>query len=114
MWSVVAARLPEASIGIFTRDYRIQEEDCDVLITVVECLELLLLNAGWGSRLKYVILDEVHCIGTTTEESSPSWERVICMLHCPFIALSATVGNPNEFHGWLQEIRNCNLDMIGK
>lgn len=54
----------------------------------------------WVSRLKYVVLDEIHCIGEGDEEGR-AWERLVQLMPCPFIALSATVGNPDSFHGWL-------------
>lgn len=54
----------------------------------------------WVSRIKYVVLDEIHCIGEGDEEAR-AWERLIQLIRCPFIALSATVGNPGSFHQWL-------------
>lgn len=57
-------------------------------------------HRDWVSRLRYVILDEIHCIGEGDEEGR-AWERLVQLMPCPFIALSATVGNPESFHHWL-------------
>jgi superfamily II RNA helicase len=41
--------------GVFTRDFRKNEKDCQILVTVPECLELLLLSMddpGWQRRIK--------------------------------------------------------------
>lgn len=66
-------------------------------------LEMLLMSPGsrdWVSRMRYVILDEIHCIGEGDEEGR-AWERLVQLMPCPFLALSATVGNPESFHHWL-------------
>lgn len=54
----------------------------------------------WVTRMRYVILDEIHCIGEGDEEGR-AWERLVQLIPCPFLALSATVGNPESFHHWL-------------
>ncbi|CDJ41656.1 DEAD/DEAH box helicase, putative [Eimeria tenella] len=76
-----------------------------VFVTVPHFLELLLLSGhpshrAFCSNLKYVILDEVHIISEELE--GPKVERIIQMLPCPFLAMSATVGNPDSFVGWLR------------
>ncbi|EGG17780.1 hypothetical protein DFA_08780 [Cavenderia fasciculata] len=91
--------------GIFTRDYRIDEQKCQILITVPQCLELLLLsvsNSNYLSKIKYIIFDEVHQIANGTEGAI--WESLLLLNPGPFVALSATVGNTGEFKDWLQEI----------
>ena len=57
-------------------------------------LELLLLSGEekhreFCSNIKYVVLDEVHCIGDV--EEGPRIERIFQLLPCPFLAMSATV-----------------------
>jgi ERCC4-related helicase len=92
--------------GVFTRDYRQNVKTCQILITVPECLEILLLsetNAEWIPKIKYVIFDEVHCIGMNEASGSGiTWEHCITAIMCPFLALSATVENPDMLHNWLQ------------
>lgn len=93
--------------GIFTRDYRHNYLTCRILITVPQCLEILLLSPpqrDWVARLKYLILDEVHSIGE--RDTGTTWEHLLLMAPCPFVALSATVGNPELFHAWLVQARS--------
>jgi hypothetical protein len=77
-----------------------------ILVLEPSCLEELLLSSdpdvlAWREQLVYVIFDEVHCLST-----NPVWERVLAMVSCPFIALSATIGNPQHFLSWLQTVQN--------
>lgn len=90
--------------AIHTRDYRINNPTgCQVLVTVPHVLQIMLLapsNANsWSSRVKRIIFDEVHSIGQA--EDGVVWEQLLLLSPCPIIALSATVGNPNEFSDWL-------------
>eukprot|EP00915_Cephaloidophora_sp_WS-2016_P004764 GHVH01006360.1.p1 GENE.GHVH01006360.1~~GHVH01006360.1.p1 ORF type:complete len:1893 (+),score=317.06 GHVH01006360.1:103-5781(+) len=80
---------------------------CQLLVTVPECMELILTCSGkdqraWINRLKYVIYDEIHCISDTEESRGKIYERLLMLTPCPFIALSATIGNTEEFHRWLK------------
>lgn len=96
-------------VGIQTSQYEQSVENCQVLVTVPQCLEELLLDPKWNSKkIAYCILDEIHCIqefGTgeqsLDEGGSIVWEHVINLLPCPFLALSATIGNPECFRNWL-------------
>ncbi|KAK5171107.1 uncharacterized protein LTR77_004251 [Saxophila tyrrhenica] len=90
--------------AIHTRDYRINNPTgCQVLVTVPHVLQIMLLaptNASsWSSRVKRIIFDEVHSIGQA--EDGVVWEQLLLLAPCPIIALSATVGNPDEFSDWL-------------
>ncbi|KAL4912359.1 DEAD/DEAH box helicase [Aspergillus aurantiobrunneus] len=104
--------------AIHTRDYRINNPTgCQVLITVPHILQIMLLapsNArAWSPRIKRIIFDEVHCIGQA--EDGVIWEQLLLLAPCPIIALSATVGNPDEFKQWLamaQEANGLELTMI--
>jgi len=96
-----------SSFGIFTDAYRHRALTCRILVTVPECLETLLLspeNATWAQRIRYIILDEVHCISSS--EEGRLWERVLLLANAPFLALSATVGEPEYFVEWLQTIKD--------
>ncbi|CAH3109024.1 unnamed protein product [Pocillopora meandrina] len=89
--------------GIFTRDYRHDTLNSQILVTVPQCLEILFLSPHrqhWTKNVKYVIFDEVHCIGSET--GAEVWEHLLLMIRCPFLALSATIGNPEDLRRWLQ------------
>ncbi|OKL57447.1 hypothetical protein UA08_07159 [Talaromyces atroroseus] len=107
---------PENSISksvwaIHTRDHRINNPlTCQILITVPHILQIMLLapsNAKtWTPRLKRIIFDEIHCIGQA--DDGVVWEQLLLLSPCPIIALSATVGNPEEFNSWLQRAQGTN------
>ncbi|XP_078360874.1 putative ATP-dependent RNA helicase DDX60 isoform X2 [Oculina patagonica] len=98
-------QLPEgrAVYGVFTRDYRFNTLNSQILVTVPQCLEILFLSPrrqDWAKNVKYVIFDEVHCLGQ--EIGAEVWEHLLLLIRCPFLALSATIGNPRDLMGWLQ------------
>ena len=85
--------------GIHTRDYRINNSTgCQILVTVPHILQIMLMSPSnansWSKRVKWVIFDEVHCIGQA--EDGLIWEQLLLMAPCPIIALSATIGNPED------------------
>ncbi|XP_006864613.1 PREDICTED: probable ATP-dependent RNA helicase DDX60-like [Chrysochloris asiatica] len=91
-----------AVCGVFTRDYRHDTFNCRILVTVPQCLEILLLSPhqqNWVKRIRYVIFDEVHCLGGET--GAEVWEHLLVMIRCPFLALSATISNPEDLTEWL-------------
>lgn len=102
--------------AIHTRDYRINNPTgCQVLVTVPHVLQIMLLapsNANsWSSRVRRIIFDEVHSIGQA--EDGVVWEQLLLMAPCPIIALSATVGNPDEFSSWLTDTQKAiGIDLV--
>jgi superfamily II DNA or RNA helicase len=91
--------------GMYTRDYRVHPLNCQVLVTVPAILEALLLSpvhsdeGAWASRIRYVIMDEVHCVGDL--DGGQHWENLVSLVRAPILALSATIGNPAELHRWM-------------
>ncbi|KAI1820932.1 hypothetical protein F4861DRAFT_32189 [Xylaria intraflava] len=107
--------------AIHTRDYRVNNPTgCQILVTVPHVLQIMLLspshatgNNAWSKRVKRIIFDEVHCIGQ--DDDGIIWEQLLLMAPCPIIALSATVGNPDEFSEWLrtsQVSKGFNFKMV--
>ncbi|KZM19932.1 RNA helicase [Ascochyta rabiei] len=96
--------------GIHTRDTRVNNPTgCQILVTVPHILQIMLLaptNArSWSERVKWIIFDEVHCIGQA--EDGLIWEQLLLMAPCPIIALSATVGNAEAFSDWLSSTQKA-------
>uniref|UniRef100_A0A7S1KNE6 RNA helicase n=1 Tax=Percolomonas cosmopolitus TaxID=63605 RepID=A0A7S1KNE6_9EUKA len=88
-------------VGVSTGDQKIHETTCQVLVTTPGSLEGLMMDptkTEWKRRLRYVILDEIH---TINEQGGEVWEHLLLMLNCPFLALSATLGDPQKFVNWL-------------
>ncbi|XP_060027598.1 probable ATP-dependent RNA helicase DDX60 [Erinaceus europaeus] len=108
VFNLFTKELPKGEVvcGVFTRDYRHDTLNCQILVTVPQCLEILLLgphNQKWVKRMRYVIFDEVHCLGG--EIGAEVWEHLLVMIRCPFLALSATISNPDHLTEWLVLIK---------
>lgn len=61
-----------------------------ILVTVPECLDILLLSPtkvgqAWARRLEWIIFDEVHTINHP--EEGPVWERILQVRWCVLIRL---------------------------
>jgi hypothetical protein len=100
-------------LGMFTSTDRINVTTAQVLVTIPQCLEIMMFshtkeNIEWRERLKYVILDEIHCMNS---DSGDLWEHILLMIKCPFLALSATIGNPVEFTDWLRTNKQ-NVELV--
>ncbi|CAF3855394.1 unnamed protein product, partial [Rotaria sp. Silwood1] len=102
------------SVGIFTRDFRSNVDNCRVLCTVPHCLQILLLSPiaehqNLCNKIKYVIFDEVHSMSNDNV-----WETCMMFLDSPMIGLSATVNNGQEIQRWLKtiELRRYELKQV--
>ncbi|WBW74660.1 DEAD/DEAH box helicase, DDL60 and DDL60L-like protein, implicated in mRNA degradation [Schizosaccharomyces osmophilus] len=101
--------------SVYTRDYRINNPtNCQVLITVPHVLQSMLLQPAlanaWCPKIKRIIFDEIHCIGQM--EDGMVEEQLLLLAPCPIVALSATVGNPEEFHTWLSALQRAHANPI--
>uniref|UniRef100_A0A8C0B3S0 DExD/H-box helicase 60 n=1 Tax=Buteo japonicus TaxID=224669 RepID=A0A8C0B3S0_9AVES len=99
IYSRFTKKLPDGLVvcGVFTQDYRNDVMNSQILVTVPQCLEILMLSPRcqkWTKRIQYVIFDEVHCLGG--EIGAEVWEHLLVTIRCPFLALSATVSNPGH------------------
>uniref|UniRef100_A0A8B9GNU6 DExD/H-box helicase 60 n=1 Tax=Amazona collaria TaxID=241587 RepID=A0A8B9GNU6_9PSIT len=108
IYSRFTKKLPDGLVlcGVFTRDYRHDIVNSQILVTVPQCLEILMLSPRcqkWAKRIQYVIFDEVHCLGG--EIGAEVWEHLLVTIRCPFLALSATVSNPEHLTAWLQSVK---------
>ncbi|QSZ32856.1 hypothetical protein DSL72_002436 [Monilinia vaccinii-corymbosi] len=107
-------KFPQAGKGVWaihTRDYRVNNSTgCQILVTVPHILQIMLLSPtnakSWAPRVKRIIFDEIHSIGQS--EDGVVWEQLLLLAPCPIIALSATVGNPEQFADWLGETQKAN------
>ena len=89
------------TIGVLTQDEREHVDNCQILVMEPSCAETLLLagrHSALFPRIRFVIFDEVHNI---VGKDGCVWEHLLTFIAAPFVALSATVGNPKEFGEWL-------------
>jgi ATP-dependent RNA helicase HelY len=104
-YSELVARYGEAKVGLLTGDTSINSE-ADIVIMTTEVLRnMIYANSQTISRLKYVVLDEVHYLADKFRGAV--WEEIL--IHLPdsvqVVSLSATVSNAEEFGEWLQTVR---------
>lgn len=84
-------------------------QEYDLIITTSEKFDSLIRHkAAWLSEVKIVVIDEIHLLNDA--ERGPTLEILITLLRqllkdIQIIALSATIGNPEELAEWL----NANL-----
>lgn len=57
---------------------------------------------GGFDHFDWVIYDEVHSLDG---EEGAALQRIIRSLNCPFLALSATIGNADELRQWFAQVR---------
>ncbi len=96
--------------AIHTRDYRVNNSTgCQILVTVPHILQIMLLSPSnakaWAPRVRRIIFDEIHSIGQA--DDGVVWEQLLLLAPCPIIALSATVGNPDQFNDWLKDTQKA-------
>lgn len=99
---------PEFRIAISTGDLDTDDRYLsmyDLIITTSEKLDSLLRHkAEWLKQVKLLIIDEVHLLNDIGR--GPTLEFVITLMRhlikdLQLIALSATIGNPEELASWL-------------
>jgi len=75
-----------------------------IILTSEKLDSLIRHKASWLSEVKTVIIDEIHLLNDPTR--GPTLEIIITLLKSlikpQIIALSATIGNPNELAQWLE------------
>ncbi|CAO1624676.1 unnamed protein product [Sympodiomycopsis kandeliae] len=80
---------------------------CQVLVAAPQVLHKMCLQpdiaGSWLPRVKTVIMDEIHSL--TDIELGAVWQQLLALVPAPIIALSATIGNVEEFGRWLGEVR---------
>ncbi|ETN83090.1 DEAD/DEAH box helicase [Necator americanus] len=99
--------------GTLNPEHALNPLACQVLVTVPESLEALMLSTNpkvqeFVSHIKYVVFDEVHSIGASPE--AHIWEHLLLLIQCPFLALSATIGNAAKLHAWLDNAEQSKTD----
>ncbi|EYC27342.1 hypothetical protein Y032_0009g662 [Ancylostoma ceylanicum] len=99
--------------GTLNPEHALNPLQCQVLVTVPESLEALMLSTNpkvqeFVSHIKYVVFDEVHSIGASPE--AHIWEHLLLLIQCPFLALSATIGNAAKLHAWLDNAEQSKTD----
>lgn len=99
--------------GSYLPEYNKHPFSCQVLVTIPSVLEAILLSPEhieFVKNIRYVILDEVHCISAL--DTGKYWERIIALNTSPVVALSATIGNPDDLHQKIQQSQKVKTHLI--
>jgi len=101
-------RLPGVRVTVATGDYDRRDDLLgrnDIIVVTSEKADSLLRNgAGWMEELTVVVADEIHLLNSP--DRGPTLEVTLARLrqlnpNAQFLALSATIGNPEEIATWL-------------
>ena len=96
------------SVGVSTGDYDSADSflsEKDLIIVTAEKMDSLIRHrASWIKNIGTIVIDEAHLINDASR--GPTVEILITMLRTllkdyQIIALSATIGNPQELSSWL-------------
>jgi helicase len=94
-------------VGISTGDFESRDEwlsHRDIIIATSEKVDSLLRNrAAWMEDISMVVADEIHLIDSPSR--GPTLEVILAKLKntgVQILALSATIGNPEELAEWLE------------
>ena len=87
-------------------DYVINDPlKCQLLVTVTTSFESMLSEnrPEWQKKIKYIIIDEIQTINDS--DLGYSIDKIIHMINCPILVLSATIGNLDPFYDWISAIQ---------
>jgi ATP-dependent RNA helicase HelY len=101
-------------VGILTGD-RKENPDAPLLVGTTEIYRNQLfdgLRSGSQVLTDLVVLDEVHFLAD--EERGHVWEEAIILSppRVRLLLLSATIGNAQEFAGWIEEVRGVRCGVV--
>lgn len=98
------ASLGAERVGILTGDVVVNSEAPVLMMTTEIYRNMALTDPERAADIHYLIFDEIHFIDT---DRGVAWEESIIFApkHVKFLGLSATIGNLEQFTGWLSEVR---------
>ena len=102
----------EEKVGIMTGDVTING-DAPLLVMTTEIFRNTIYEAPERmAAFAFVVFDEVHYIDDL--ERGTVWEESIIYAppHVRIVALSATVPNVDELAGWIEEVRDTEIEVV--
>ena len=109
-----SAEFGAARVGILTGD-RKENSDAPLIVGTTEIFRNQLFDALRGGeevRADLVVLDEAHYLAD--EDRGHVWEEAIILTppRIRLLLLSATIGNANDFAGWIEEVRGVRCGVV--
>ena len=104
------------NVGILTGD-RKENSQAPLIVGTTEIFRNQLfdsLRGGEQVQADLVVLDEAHYLGD--EDRGHVWEEAIILTppRIRMLLLSATIGNADEFAGWIQEVRGVRCGVVSR
>jgi len=101
-------------VGILTGDRKVNPQ-APLIVGTTEIYRNLLFDALRGGEnvgADLVVLDEAHYLGD--EDRGHVWEEAIILSppRIRLLLLSATIGNADEFAGWISEVRGVRCGVV--
>jgi ATP-dependent RNA helicase HelY len=104
------------NVGILTGD-RKENSQAQLIVGTTEIYRNQLFDSLRGGEqvlADLVVLDEAHYLGD--EDRGHVWEEAIILTppRIRMLLLSATIGNADEFAGWIQEVRGVRCGVVSR
>ncbi|CAN5830291.1 hypothetical protein BH18ACI4_BH18ACI4_27020 [soil metagenome] len=101
-------------VGILTGDRKVNH-DAPLIVGTTEIYRNQLfdsLRSGHDVRADLVVLDEAHYLAD--EDRGHVWEEAIILSppRVRLLLLSATIGNADEFAGWIEDVRGVHCSVV--
>jgi superfamily II RNA helicase len=105
-------RFGDAIVGIHTGDVTMNPEGQLLIMTTEIFRNLILENSPRLNDVYYVVFDEIHYLDDP--ERGTVWEESIILApkDIRFMCLSATVPNIHELAQWMENVRECPVQII--
>lgn len=96
------------TVKIVTNKEHFSDTTFKVLVGTPNRLEEYLTINGFN-EFTYAIFDEWHMLNS---DEGGAYEKIFKLLKCPFLALSATLENPERIRKWMMSVKNCDIELI--
>ena len=109
VWQVAALfhSLLKGTVALVTSGTLYKPDDYRIVVGTPFALENALLDIGYD--FEYAVYDEVHDLNGVEGDSL---ERIIKSMTCPFLALSATIGNAPMVQKWEAQFHLASVKLL--
>lgn len=97
----------KGNVEIITNSYHLSAHNPSVIVGTPLAIENCLIDGHFTPE--YAVFDEIHELNGS---EGASFERLIKMLDCPSLCLSATIKNLDQIQSWLEKLHNEKVNLI--
>ena len=105
VWQVASIFSPllHGKIALLSENIQyLPDHEVELFIGTPRVMETFLVKENLAPDITYGIFDEIHDLNGPEGDCT---ERILKLLDCPVLALSATIGNPQELTEWWRQFR---------